>query len=395
MFAYGVNTIGSVPLAAMAYFRAGMSITNVVLTIADWHFGGIDKVGSLLDFAAGYGRSTRFLAKHLPAERVTAGEIQADALEFQAREFGVKTLLSASDPVQLEDSKQFDLIFVSSLFTHLPDRTFGLWLARLWDLVAPGGVLAFSVHDEVVNELGIELEDGFVYVERTEVTALSTDEYGGTVTNEAYVRRKLYEAIGADAEDAVRLPRALCFHQDMWVLSRGQRNVAPLEYDHGPNGALDRADVDGHELRLTGWAADVGFAAPGAPSHALSRVEVHVGEKIVVADLGLPRPDIAAHLGRENDRRMQLSGWSATVRLTRRVRETDIVTVLAICEHGQRFVLDSTLVSDVLARTGANPVTPSLLRSRTATARRLYREGGVGAVVARAIVVARRELGRS
>ncbi|MGO9954693.1 MAG: hypothetical protein ACLP50_01710 [Solirubrobacteraceae bacterium] len=51
-------------------------------------------------------------------------------------------------------SRRFDLVFVASPFTYLPDRAFGAWLSKLWELVAPGGVLAFSVHDEVLNRLG-------------------------------------------------------------------------------------------------------------------------------------------------------------------------------------------------------------------------------------------------
>ncbi|MGZ4169252.1 MAG: hypothetical protein ACXVSA_21270, partial [Solirubrobacteraceae bacterium] len=91
MYAFSVSVVGSEALGALAYVRAGASMMDVIERVAAWHFGDISKVGSVLDFAAGYGRSTRFLVHHLPRGTVTVGEIQSDALDFQAREFGVAT----------------------------------------------------------------------------------------------------------------------------------------------------------------------------------------------------------------------------------------------------------------------------------------------------------------
>ena len=132
----------------------------------------------------------------------------------------MKTLLSTSDPDELESPDTFDLVFVASLFTHLPDQTFAKWLAKLWTLVAPGGVLVFSVHDEAINRGGVPLEDGFAFMPMSEVASLSVDEYGTTLTT-AGLRPSagLQEAIGTEAGHAIRLPRALCFEQDVWVVS--------------------------------------------------------------------------------------------------------------------------------------------------------------------------------
>ena len=191
----------------MAYFRAGASMMGVIERVATWHFGGLGNVGSLLDFAAGYGRSTRFLVRYLPAGAVTVGEIQfSDPLEFQAREFGVLTLQSTSDPAGLLTPRTFDFVFVASLFTHLPRRTFGPWLAKLWEMVAPGGVLVFSVHDAGLDTLGAEWQDGFAFIGANEVSALDTEQYGTTFTTETFVRQQLAQTIGEDAGDAVRLP---------------------------------------------------------------------------------------------------------------------------------------------------------------------------------------------
>src|SRR5215472_12840258 len=45
--------------ASVFYLSTGASIFRTVAQIADWRFGGLDHVRSMLDFAAGYGRATR------------------------------------------------------------------------------------------------------------------------------------------------------------------------------------------------------------------------------------------------------------------------------------------------------------------------------------------------
>ncbi len=316
-------------------------------------FGNLNNVGSFLDFAAGYGRSTRFW-DHVPPKGVVIAEIQAEALAFQARELNVSTIQSTTvRPAALRVDRAFDFVFVASLFTHLPDRTFGSWLAKMWQFVSPNGVLVFSVHDEAVNESGVELQDGFAFIPLTEVPSLSVDDYGGNLTTEEYVRRRLREAVGAEAANAVRLPRALCFHQDVGVVPRGRVSEHPLQYDRGPQGSVDQLTVDGRTLRLTGWAADIGFAGLEEPGHAISDLQVYVNGTELRSDLqlGLPRPDVAAYLKREDDPLASFSGWTAS--WTRRaVRDTDVISVVVNCEHGTRYVLDSATIRDALPRIG-------------------------------------------
>lgn len=391
MFAFSVGTVGDASLGAMAYFRAGASMIDPIKRIADWHFGGLDRVGSFLDFAGGYGRSTRFLVRYLPAEVVTVAEIQSDALSFQAREFGVAPLPSTHDPGELAAPRTYDFVFVASLFTHLPRRTFAPWLAKMWEMVAPGGVLVFSTHDAILDRHDAPWQDGFAFMPNSEVSALDTAEYGTNWSTEAFVRDRLAEAIGRPARDAVRLPQGLCFMQDLWVVTRGERNREPLVYESGPQGAVDRLQLDGRGLLLTGWVGDTGFAEPNAPSHRIDRVEVSVTDGTIAnADLHLPRPDIAAHLDRPDDPVLSAGGWVLQTTSRRRLRPRDILTVTAVCEHGARFVLDSTRLTDLLTRTGDTlPATP--LNRRWQTARAVYEHGGARALAALVPVVARNE----
>ena len=83
---------------AIAYYSIGSRIYGTIQQLADWHFGGLDNVGSFLDFACGYGRSTRFLSRVLPPDRIWACDIYPDAVAFQKRYYGVNGIDSVPDP---------------------------------------------------------------------------------------------------------------------------------------------------------------------------------------------------------------------------------------------------------------------------------------------------------
>ncbi|MEY8017663.1 hypothetical protein [Mycobacterium servetii] len=260
MFAYSVNTCATPELAAMAYFRAGISIDDTALQIVKWRCGNLDRVGTFLDFAAGYGRSTHFLAKHLSTERVCIPEIQPDALEFQSREFGVCTLLSEADPDNVDVDATHDVVFVCSLI-HLPERTFAPWLRLLWSSVGPGGMVSFSVHDQATVRVATDLpDDGFAFME-------------------PYVRRQIEGAIGLDeALETIRLPRALRFLRDVWIVCNGQWPAGKLCYECAPRGALDELLVAGRTMRLRGWVADLGVASDKRASHLIRDVAVYLND---------------------------------------------------------------------------------------------------------------------
>jgi hypothetical protein len=256
-------------------------------------------------------------------------------------------------------------------------------------------VLVFSVHDEAINRAGVPLEDGFAFTPRSEVASISVEEYGTTFTTAGYVQRRLEAAIGGDARDAIRLPRALCFEQDVWVVPRGGATAAPLEYECGPIGAIDHFDVRGRTLEASGWAADRGDAAVGALTHGIVDVEVRVNGA-PVADMeverAVVRPDVARWLGDPQDPRFQQSGWTLRAILTRRPRTDDVVAITATCEHGARFVIDSIRVDDLLARMSLPPNTSRVARYIIA-ARWALRRGGLRAVAARIPTVIARDVG--
>ena len=102
----------------------------------------------VLEFASGHGRFTRHLVKALGAGRVTVSDVVPGAVAFSTRHFGVQGFVSTAEPAALRWPGRYELVFVLSLFSHLPRATWGAWLRRLWEAVAPGGALVFTTHGD-------------------------------------------------------------------------------------------------------------------------------------------------------------------------------------------------------------------------------------------------------
>lgn len=155
------------------------------------------KIDSMLEFAAGFGRFTRHLARVLPG-RVTCTDIQPGSVEFLREQFGVEAFHSASNPGSIAYPRQYELIFVLSLFTHLPPARWGAWLQHLHRALAPGGLLIFSVHNEkAALQEGVSFDhDGTCFMRSSESPQLGADEYGTTFTTDAFVAAQVESALG-------------------------------------------------------------------------------------------------------------------------------------------------------------------------------------------------------
>jgi CBS domain-containing protein/SAM-dependent methyltransferase len=105
---------------------------------------GRDSVGNLLDFGSGHGRVLRALKAAFPDARLTACDLDPDAVDFCARTFGASPVYSNVDPARIRIDDRFDLIWSGSLFTHIDAPRWPGFLERLASLLAPGGVLVFT-----------------------------------------------------------------------------------------------------------------------------------------------------------------------------------------------------------------------------------------------------------
>ena len=179
------------------------------------------KTPRMLEFASGHGRFTRHLVKALGSDRVTVSDVVPDAVDFSQRAFGVGGFTSTSAPEDVEWPQRYDVVFVLSLFSHLPRSTWARWLQRLYGAVAPGGVLVFTTHGAratAFDKVTLDAE-GFFFAPSSESNAIDRFEYGTTFTSEAFVRARIAETVGADRLVQVA-PVQFWNHQDAYVLAK-------------------------------------------------------------------------------------------------------------------------------------------------------------------------------
>lgn len=174
-----------------------------------------------LEFASGHGRFTRHLVKLLGADKVTVSDVVPSAVTFARQTFGVQGVLSASVPEALATPRQYDTVFVLSLFSHLPRSTWARWLQALYATVAPGGILVFTTHGIKAAQFdSVPLdEEGFFFAPASESTAIDPSEYGTAFTTEAFVRARIAETVGADKLEYFA-PVQFWNHQDVYVLRK-------------------------------------------------------------------------------------------------------------------------------------------------------------------------------
>lgn len=179
------------------------------------------KTARVLEFASGHGRFTRHLVKAIGAERVVVSDVVHSAVDFSRNTFGVDGFASASVPEKVEWPGRYELVFVLSLFSHLPRSTWSRWLKVLYEAVAPGGLLVFSTHGiKAANFDDVTLdEEGYFFAASSESTAIDEQEYGTTFTSEAFVLARIAETVGAD-KLIHRMPVHFWNHQDAYVLRK-------------------------------------------------------------------------------------------------------------------------------------------------------------------------------
>jgi SAM-dependent methyltransferase len=187
------------PLAAnpiREYLADGWRTLSELMVILESVDRPLARSRSMLEFASGFGRFTRHLARVLPG-RVTCSDLQPGSMEFAREQFGVKGFYSGTEPASLRFPGEYDVVFVLSMFTHLPPRRWAAWLEALFAAVSPGGVLVFSVHNEAHGgELGLSLDgDGTRFLASSESASLGADAYGTTFTTRSFVEREVARAL--------------------------------------------------------------------------------------------------------------------------------------------------------------------------------------------------------
>jgi SAM-dependent methyltransferase len=268
MYSYGLHSLrGSAEAAALLYFSKGNQIAWTAAELARWRFGSESEVHSALDFAAGYGRSTRFLSRRLRPGALRAAEIDAEAVRFQRDTLGIEAFQSPREASRFEPGRSFDFILAASFFSHLPSSRFGEWLSRLYGLLEPGGVLLFSTHGPpLLSDTRADWSKGIVFQSESETRRLDSTEYGTSYVTESFVRETARRECGREAP-LHSFAGGLCASQDLYVLLRPPvPQIPPPAVSRFPSGELDRFEIGNERVLVAGWSE----AGDGEPSPAVT-----------------------------------------------------------------------------------------------------------------------------
>ena len=306
---------GDLDRGLVAYFADGLSVWHALAQVVRWHCRDLTALRRVLDYASGWGRVSRFLVREMEAEKLWVSDLQEGAAEFQRDLLGVQVLESADRPETLECHQRFDAIFVTSLFSHLPEDSFRAWFERLIELLEPGGLLVFSVHDlSLLEDHEPRPESGFLFRRVSESRCLDLGSYGTTWVSEDYVRTLL--AAGSDEISGHRIPRGLSNFQDLWVVVRDpDADFEGLTFHGEARGFLETCFIDGGgRLAASGWASPMTWDRP------IEAVEIVVGdEEPGRAQNFSPRPEVAKALKQE-----EAYAWSCTAPMPRVARRSQL-----------------------------------------------------------------------
>jgi SAM-dependent methyltransferase len=132
------------------YFRWGQEalqfIKLAMLT------AGREDTRSILDLPCGHGRVLRTLRAAYPEAKITACDLDQDAVDFCARVFDAIPVYSREQPNEIPIEGNFDLIWCGSLLTHLNAEHWSEFLKLFESLLVPGGILVFSTHGRWIAE---------------------------------------------------------------------------------------------------------------------------------------------------------------------------------------------------------------------------------------------------
>ena len=127
----------------------GERLARVLATEIEKAFGSNPKI-AILDFGAAAGRVSIPLANLLPRSRVTATDVDAEAVEFlqlTAPE-NLKSELNGFLPPLKLAAGTFDCVFAISVWSHFADTLSMKWLEEMKRITRPGALLLISTQGD-------------------------------------------------------------------------------------------------------------------------------------------------------------------------------------------------------------------------------------------------------
>ncbi|MCP8899377.1 class I SAM-dependent methyltransferase [Gilvimarinus xylanilyticus] len=324
------------------YYNVALQQFDTVRQILDFVYPRTADSIKFLDFACGYGRLSRLLSEYIPKKNLHVSEIQEEALRFVGEQFEIKTFPSAASPEDFSIDENYQVIWVASLFSHLPEHLFKHWLSKLYSLLTPDGILCFSVHDESLLQGTRAIpKNGILFMGESENDSLDRNIYGNTFVTEQFITNTITDTLPG-SPTVYRLPKALAHEQDVYVL--GGTSVNDLtsldQFRRGPWGWVDERVISEGGLYLRGWAASI-------DDGVLDNVKITINGQVFNCATGQSRPDVVKAF---NDRRLEHCGWEFQLTQQELENHENIeVTVSAISRLDERALLYAGVLTNEFA----------------------------------------------
>ena len=130
------------------YFKVGLgAIHSIDAALAQTN---LTDVRTILDLPSGGGRVLRFLSARFPGAKITACDIQRDAVDFCGEHLGAEPVYSSANLNEVSLDMKFDLIWCGSLLTHLNQRPMVDLLKFFKRHLNAGSLLVFTTHGDYV-----------------------------------------------------------------------------------------------------------------------------------------------------------------------------------------------------------------------------------------------------
>lgn len=154
--AYDISKVDSTmsPTETMTganYMWVGASAVEAIMTAVQ--ASQLTEVKTVLDMPCGHGRVLRHLAVLFPESVIDACDLDKEGVDFCARSFGARPIVSQEDLTQVRFETKYDLIWIGSLFTHTSREITEKWLTYLSQQLTSKGIIVSTFHGRFAPKL--------------------------------------------------------------------------------------------------------------------------------------------------------------------------------------------------------------------------------------------------
>lgn len=231
------DNMKTVTTSEEAYFRTAMSAHDGITRAVAAANRQPESIQRVLDFGSGYGRVLRVLQAAYPEAELTACDLIPDAIDFCARQFGAVPLRGNKDLDLIEDDGAYDLIWLGSVFTHLPVSGWISLLDFLGKRLAPDGIIVFTTHGRVAmwvfENHTLDKHKGRISREQFETVKQEYKDDGFAFLDYDNKQLKAMSSIGIDVQERAY---GLAFARPDWtlhLLAKEFRHLFLLSYTEG------------------------------------------------------------------------------------------------------------------------------------------------------------------